>query len=210
MSGSKTITPYDGFDEEPAWADEEFDFRTTPGTWSDQSEASDLVGIPAFFGAMCAFQLAGYGGLGPQIMAFLVYAVCATLWARLRYWAVHRVSGNPHVISFAKSYRTFEWRRRSFRWDDIVGVEVVTTRTFPGKKKQDFADIAILTKDKRTLVCMQLLLSEAEDLVAVLQQMSQHAKMGRASRGGYRGVRVSEAAEELEVEVPADGKERIR
>lgn len=210
MSGSKTITPYDGFDEEPAWADEEFDFRTTPGTRSDQTEPSDLVGVLVFFAALCAFQIAGYGSIGPQIMALLVYTVCATRWARLRYWAVHHVSGNPHVISFAKSYRTFEWRRRSFRWDDIVGVEVVTTRTFPGKKKQDFADIAILTKDKRTLIGMQLLLSEAEDLVAVLQRMSQHAKMGRASRGGYRGVRVSEAAEGLDVEVPADAKERRR
>lgn len=209
MSRSKTITPYDQFDGEPAWADEEFDFRTTPGKPSDQTRPSDIAGIVLFFVFLALLKVAGYGELGPQLMALLVYGVVAFFWARLRYVLVHRVSGNAHVISFAKTYRTREWSRRSFRWKDVVNIEAVMTKTF-ASQKEDFADIAILTQGERTLLGMQLMPAEADDLVAVLIQMSQHAKMSRASQGGYRGVRVSEG-EELEVSSEAKrGQQRER
>ncbi|MFK8000656.1 MAG: hypothetical protein AB8H86_13735 [Polyangiales bacterium] len=191
MSRSKKVTPFDQFDGEPTWADEEFDFRTAPGKVSDQTRPSDIAGFVLFFVFLALLKVAGYGELGPQLMALLVFGVLSTLWARLRYWAVHRISGNAHVVSFAKSYTTHEWRRRSFRWDDVVGIEAVMTKTF-ASQTEDFADIAILTKGKRTLLGMQLLPTEADDLVAVLVDMSRHARMSRAGQGGYRGVRVNE------------------
>lgn len=206
MSRSKKVTPFDEFDSEPVWAEQEFDFRTTPGKVSDQTVPADLAGYVVFFLVLAALKAAGYGELGPMLMALLVFGVLSTLWARLRYWAVHRISGNAHVLSFAKTYNAHEWRRRSFRWEDVLGIEPLTTQTF-GSQKEEFADIVILTEGKRTLIGMQLLPAEADALVGVLEQMSRHAKLGRAGRGGYRGVRV-EAREVVAVGVGVPTKER--